>query len=902
MNRLARTAITFAVVVFFLVILFGGIVARVYTDWLWFLNEGYPQAFWTGIISRIELGILAGATYFIFIYFNLAITRTSIRRLEWTSGMRLPGFITARRVNLVFLLLSLFVSSLAGLGAAQYWSSFQLFLHPSPFGYADPIFHNDVSLYVFRLPFLTYAYSAGMTLVVFSAILVGIVYLLLGEIGFSQSTFRISALPRRHLSFLIGSGFILKAFGYLINAYGILFSPRGVVFGAGYTDVHANLLAFRALSVIAIICGVLVLLYSVFQTQKLAIGGVMTLAAASFLLGSIYPQIVQKLSVEPNELARERPFIEANIAGTRRAFGLDSIVVHDLDITDNLSYGDLARHNDTLSNLRLWDWRPLLDTYSQLQEIRLYYNFHDVDLDRYTINGKRVQVALSPRELRVSDIPQQARTWINQHLVYTHGYGLCMSHVNRVTQEGLPDLIIRDIPPRSIEGPKITRPEIYYGEGTDQYVLVNTRTREFDYPLGEQNIYTQYRGTGGIPISSPIRRLAFAVRFANAKFLLSTEITPESKILFFRSIKDKVSRIAPFLRFDNDPYMVIDNGRLYWIIDAYTTTSFFPYSQPHREGFNYIRNPVKITIDAYNGTVDFYLFDPEEPIARSYSRIFPGMFQPYENMPEGLKAHIRYPEYMFRIQAETLAAYHMTDPDVFYNREDLWDIPTEVYAGSEQKVQPYYMLMRPPGEEKLQYVITIPFTPSRKPNMISWLFAVSDPEDFGRMVLLRFSKQHLVYGPMQVEARIDQSPEISQLLTLWSQRGSSVIRGNLLTIPIENSMLYVEPLYLLAEKSGLPELKRVIAVFGGNIVMAETLEKALAAAFGATPAQAPQEAKQPGPRLGTPPPGLTIPRDLIESALNLYREMQDRARSGDWAGFGDRLRKLGETLNKLKGF
>ncbi|HHY47115.1 MAG TPA: UPF0182 family protein [Firmicutes bacterium] len=900
MKRMSRRVLGAALYALAAVALFFILGSRAYTDWLWFNSEGYPQAFWVGILSKACLAILVGTFYLLFLLLNLNLTKRSVKELEWTPSMlRLPEFFSARWLSLVFLALSAFIAFLAGAGASQYWTSAQQFIHAVPFGKNDPIFHKDVGFYIFKLPFLVEMYSLAMNLIVTTIVLVAIVYLVVGAISLERGRPRVHHLVRGHLAVLIGVAFFLKGWGYQLSAYNILYSPRGVVFGAGYTDVHANLMALRILGFIAVVCGILVVLYSVFRTERLALAGTGILIAASFILGNVYPPIVQKLSVEPNELARERPYIAFNIEATRRAFGLDRIVTRDFDVSDQLTPADLERHQDTISNIRLWDWRPLLETYSQLQEIRLYYDFHDVDLDRYNIGGRTRQVALAPRELRIDQIPEQARTWINQHLVYTHGYGLCMSPVSDVTEEGLPRLIVRDIPPRSMNGaPRVTRPEIYFGELTDQYVIVNTRTREFDYPMGDQNVYAAYQGKSGVGLGGLARRIAFALRFGNAKLLLTSAITADSKVLFYRNIKDRVRRVAPFLRYDGDPYLVIDDGRLFWIWDAYTTSSRYPYSQPHREGFNYIRNSIKVVIDAYDGTMTFYLFDADEPIAKSYSKIFPGMFRPFGDMPQGLRDHIRYPEDLFRIQAEMLGTYHMTDTDVFYNKEDLWEIPNEVYAGTEQKVQPYYIMMRPPGEAQPRYLVTIPFTPGRKNNMVAWLLATCDVDDYGRLVLYRFPKQRLVYGPMQIEARIDQDPQISQLLTLWSQKGSRVIRGNLLTVPIERSVLYIEPLYLLAEKSGLPELRMVIVALGSRIAMGETLGEALDRALGVKGPVAPPTPAAPAPRKG--PQASEARQDLIQSAIDLYQELQARAREGDWAGFGENLKRLGDVLKELQ--
>ncbi|NPV52941.1 MAG: UPF0182 family protein [Firmicutes bacterium] len=908
-RRLALSIIVFILVL--LILSTSGIV-RFYTDLLWFQEVGYPSAFWVSIISRGLLGLGFGLASFLFLYLNLRLARGALRHIDiGPKAFELPDFLTARRVSLAFLIFSLLIGFLQGLGASQYWLPAQEFLKGASFGVRDPIFGLDIGFYMFRLSFLRYLYEVASFLIVLAAIVCGAIYLVTGGVSIRGLRVNLTGQARYHLLGLVGLGFLVKAWGYRLSMYNLLYSPRGAVFGAGYTDIHALLPGLKILMGVALACGVAILAGAFLpRLVKLAFTGIAALIIASFVFGSVYPSLVQRFSVEPNELVRERPYIQRNVKFTRIAYGLDKIEERSFHPRDNLAYEDLARHRDTLNNIRLWDWRPLKQTYGQLQEIRLYYEFGEVDLDRYMTGEGYRQVALSPRELSLNQMPQMARTWINEHLKYTHGYGLVMSPVNKITEEGLPEFLIKDIPPRSTGMPSITRPEIYFGERTNQYVIVGTKSGEFDYPVADQNAYAKYSGRAGIGLSSLPRRILFALRFGTSKILFSSEITSETKILFYRNIRDRVQRIAPFLRYDADPYMVVADGRLFWIWDAYTTSSMFPYSQPLTDGINYIRNSVKVVVDAYNGDVSFYLVDEAEAVAATYKRIYPGLFKPFGAMPDSLKSHIRYPEDLFRIQANVLNAYHMEDPDVFYNKEDAWSIAREVYAGQEQEVAPYYVIMRPPGEKKLQFILMLPFTPVGKNNMISWLFAKCDPPDYGRLVLYKFPKEHLVYGPAQIEARIDQDPNISQLLTLWSQKGSRVIRGNLLVIPIENSIIYVEPLYLLAEQSELPELKRVTVAYGSRLAMDTTFERALARAFG-RPIGVPGSLEAGAGRVVEVPSRPGAPgengavagqsvRDLVMSALRQYGEMQDRVRRGDWAGYGAALKNLEETLKTLE--
>ncbi|MCR4402858.1 MAG: UPF0182 family protein [Firmicutes bacterium] len=881
-------------------------IATFFTDILWFREVGYLQALWVPVLSRLALGFVIGAVFFVFVFVNLRLTEASIRRsASLSQQFGIPAHIVGQRVRVGFLILSTTLAVLVGLGSSSHWMVVQQFLHRAPAGVKDPLFALDIGFYLFVLPLYRLVYSLLMTLTVMTASLVTAIYVLTRTLSLGSAGVIGSPLARRHLIGLLTLGFLLKAWGYRLATIGLVYSPRGVTFGAGYTDVHAQMPALGILSAMAVVVGLLLLANLFVRAERLALGAIGAMAIASFLLGTAYPAVVQRLSVEPNELSREQPYIKYNVDATRAAFGLDAIEVQPFSVRNDLSFSRLMTvHRDTVESIRLWDWRPLAQTYKQLQEFRVYYDFNDVDIDRYVMNGRPRQVALSARELSVGELPDQARTWVNERFVYTHGYGLAMSDVNEVSAEGLPRFVIQDIPPKSDRGFEVTRPEIYYGERTDDYVVVGTSAREFDYPTGEANVYTRYEGHGGVQVSSLLRKAAFAARFGSLKFLMSTDMTPESRVLYKRNIRDRVMSIAPFLLYDGDPYLVLADGKLFWIWDAYTVSTRYPYSQPLEDGINYIRNSVKVVIDAYNGDVEFYATSADEPILKSLSGVFPGMFRPLEQMPGSLKGHIRYPEDLFTIQARVLNAYHMTDAEAFYKREDFWDFPEEVYGGERQSVRPYYILMSTPGGTRPEFLLILPFTPSGKDNMIAWLAARNDPPHYGELVLYTFPKDQLVYGPMQVEARIDQDPAISEALTLWSQRGSRVVRGNLLVIPVENSILYVEPLYLLAERSELPELKRVIVAFGNTVAMDATLQGALASALGATPegrraAPVPEQAAQ-APTKGAPDEADELMSDLTARAVRVYDEAGARLRAGDFAGFGESLAELGTLLRELE--
>ena len=781
----------------------GSQTVPLYSDWLWFQEITLPSVFLTILTTKLLLAVTSGLAFAVLLYVNLLLasrfTATDVL-LEVEDRFGLPSRLVIEPYFRRLLLPgALGLGVLSAFQAAGEWESYLRFANTLPFGVQDPIFQKDVGFYVFRLPFLSFLYNWLMASLGLTFLLTALTYLLYRGIQITARGPIIARLARTHLLVLGALLLLTKAFGFKLDTYQLLFSPRGLVFGAGYADIHANLPALKFLMILAIFAAILCLAQITQRGWRLVLGGLGLLIAASVIGLALYPGFIQRFRVLPNEIVAESPYITHSIRFTRQAYGLDRIDEVEFPAEEKLTREDLRRNDLTIKNIRLWDHRPLLTTYGQLQEIRTYYKFVDVDNDRYLIDGEYRQVMLSAREMSYQHLP--SRSWINEHLIFTHGYGAVLGPVNRITPEGLPEFLIKDIPPVSAGPIKVTRPEIYYGEVANDYVIVKTQAQELDYPSGDKNVYSTYAGKGGVPLNSYARKLLFAARFGTLKILLSSDLTAESRVMYHRQISERVRKAVPFLRFDRDPYLVISrDGRLSWIIDAYTVSDRYPYSEPIRGMGNYIRNSVKAVVDAYDGSLAFYMADPTDPVIRVYAQAFPGLFRPLDAMPADLKDRLRYPQGMFTIQAKLFSTYHMRDPQVFYNKEDLWSIPRKAVEGREAEMEPYYTIMRLPGEKKEEFILLLPFTPNKKDNMIAWLAARSDPPHYGKLIAYNFPKAKLVYGPRQIDARIDQDSFISQQLSLWSQRGSSVIRGSLLAIPIERSLLYVQPLYLRPRK------------------------------------------------------------------------------------------------------
>ena len=895
---LARWIIAAVVLIIFLSL--ARAAAEILVDWLWFSSVGHLPVFWTSLAAEAAVfGVVFVATA-VMLWLNGWLAWRLARRPTTPPAMVLgpqspPGPFALRLDWLpwphliagIAALLALFVAA----GEAGNWPTLLQYLYPVPFGSNDPLYGKDIGFYLFSLPAYIQIRNWMMLTLLLSALFAGIIYWLYGDIEYSPNRRSISETAIAHGSALLGIFFAVKAASYVLDRYLLLYSDNGVVVGASYTDIHVQLPVLWLLILASIAAAFASWANLRMKTYWLPAAAILLVFGSSFLLSGILPMLFRHFFVKPSELQLEKPYIERNIALTRQAYNLDRIVAKPFAAEQNLTYNALEADKATIDNIRLWDWQPLHDTYAQLQEIRTYYRFHDLDIDRYWLDGSYQSVMVSARELQPSLLPPNAQTWVNRHVLFTHGNGVVMSPVTRKTTEGLPFFYLRDIPPVADGGPEIREPRIYYGEESDTYVIVKSTVPEFDYPKGQENAYAAYEGTGGVPIGGFLRRLLFAQYFNDANLLLTDYITRDSRIMIRRNIRERMRAIAPFLELDHDPYLVVSEGRLFWIQDAYTTSSYFPSAQPAQDlDLNYIRNSVKILIDAYNGTVEFYLMDPGDPIAATYQRIFPSLFKPFAAMPADLQKHIRYPEDLFLIQARIYQTYHMKTAEVFYNREDLWQFPRQPGSDGIAMMSPYYIIMRLPGEPHAEFFLMLPMVPSRRDNMIAWLAARCDPPDYGKLIVYEFPKEKLVFGPFQIEARINQNTDISQQITLWNQMGSRVIRGaNLLVIPIDNSILYVTPLYLRAQYGHLPELKRVIAAYGEKVVMKETLSEALAALF-ATPGGAPTS---PGATVEMPQAG------TAQEALDRYNQAIERLKSGDWAGFGTQMESMRGALEKL---
>ncbi len=870
-------------------------------EWLWLDNLGYDQVFWTIKTTQALLLICSLVVALLYVLPNMNRLAKNFSMMSFGQSplaqLNIQN-ISTKKIKTVFYSLGGALSVFFSLAFFMRWDTYFRFHWSETFGQVDPVFGHDIGFYIFRLPFIELIQNSLVSLAFFITIGIIILYVYSGALSVRSTREVIAANNiKKHIFINLGIWLLLLAWGYYLERYNLLYNESGAVYGAGYVDINVRL---PVIWISFILCLGLALL-SFFQLYKdrfkwLVFGGLATILVGAIGSG-ILPGMVQQFVVAPSELQLEEPHIENNIRLTRSAYALDKMDTqpYSAQPAEEMTWSTIDRNEETIENIRLWDPRLLIQTYRQLQEIRLYYQFYNVDVDRYHTDEGYLQMMVAARELS-EELPRQADTWVNRRLQYTHGYGLVMSPVAQEGSQGDPRLTIKDIPPVSDMGFEVEQPAIYYGEHNSDYKIVNTNVRELDYPRGDQNVYTNYQGSSGVHIGSFFSQLLFAWQFGDINILLTDYINDDSKIIFWKRIQERVNRIAPFLRLEDNPYLVLDEGKLYWIQDAYTTSPHYPYSEPFND-YNYIRNSVKIVVDAYNGTVDFYVSDEEDPVLNVYRDVFPDMFKSIDEMPGTLQDHVRYPIHYFKAQIDKYNEYHMTDPQVFYNNEDLWTRPNETYAGRAIKMEPYYVLTKLPGQEELQYLLISPLTPNNRDNMIGWMAANSDYPNYGEVSVYQLPKERLILGPAQIEARIDQDTEISRQLALWDQRGSSVIRGNLMVIPIEDSFIYVEPVFLIAEGVDIPQLQRVIATSGEKIAMQPTLWQSIEALYG-----------KRDERIATTEIDTTtaLPQQAAVAATTaeysqleeLWKEASQALQSSNWEEFGRKMKEIEDMINR----
>lgn len=921
------------VIVVILVLLIG--CAGFLTNWMWFDSLGYEKVFWTKFLSQLEIGV----PVFLVAMLLVRIYLKSLKKHYFieVESHEIPD---EKRLNKISWGMSVVFGLLVGLTAgASTWMDFRQFANATSFGLKDPLFHLDISFYVFKLAFLTKTDNIVLGIVVGVVIITLLYYGILmtvrtpdvferepeepkgsktseeNTIPFTRnyqrkrSGKRTLDLNNNNMSQLlhIASGkltllgiifYAMVAMDFLMRQFDLLHVHTGAVYGAGFTDVNVKLWVYRLIMVLSIV-GAVTLCHHMHRKEPKKLVRIPIAIVAVGLLGGVVSFAVQNLLVSPDEINKESKYLERNISFTRHAYGLDNIKVKEFPADQNLNRQAIQDNSQTITNIRINDYEPVQDFYNQTQSIRQYYDFNDVDIDRYNINGEQTQTYLAAREINESKI---SSTWINRHLKYTHGYGAAVSRVDAVTASGQPDIIVKNIPPESeAKDIDITRPEIYFGELTNDYVIVNTDEQEFDYPNGNENSYSTYKGKAGIKLNL-LNRILFSVREGSMKLLVSSNVNSDSRIIINRNIKDRVEKLMPYLSYEKDPYMTVVNGKLYWIVDAYTTSSYYPYSEPYSGevgSTNYIRNSVKVVVDAYNGDTTFYVVDQDDPVARTYQKIYPTLFKDVKEMPEGIRKHIRYPNSLLKIQAGVYTKYHMDQVKVFYQDEDLWDIAHQIYGTEEKEMDPSYFIFELPDEKKAEFINMIPFTPKSKQNMTAIMMARNDGNRYGQLLVYKFPKNKTVYGPMQIEAQIDQNTEISKEFSLWNSSGSKYRRGDLFVIPINNSIMYVEPVYLEASNQAIPEMKRVIVAYGDKIAYESTLEDALADLFGED--ENGGQSQSASASSGKNNSGKSNTKELIQKANEAYENAVNAQKSGNWKKYGDYLDELEKYLNQLEG-
>jgi len=920
----SRRRFFFLILAVLAVIVIGGRTAlSYYVDVLWFESLGYGDVFWKTL--GLQWGIFAAfaaATFLILYGSFLALKRAHLPNLPSGHTILIGGQPLKLPVEpvlrLVALGLSLVIAAATGAGMMLEWPTIALFWSapPAAGGFVDPIFGKPLNFFLFTLPGWQLVVGWLLTLAVMTCVLAVFFILITGGTrAFAGRSRTYATLPWRGLSITFAFLLLVLAMRVYLGRFEELFDGHTIFTGVSYSDAHVMLPGLLVVCAALILGAMIAAANAARVPRRRWIAAAILPAALCYILLQIVAWYVSSFIVKPNELVREQPYIAHNIALTRQAYGLDRVSQREFPAETDVAAADPAHNQATLQNIRLWDWHALQDTLRQIQEIRTYYDFPDIDIDRYQIDGTTRQVMLATRELNIDKLPESSRNWINEKLIYTHGYGITMNPVNGFTPEGLPTLILSNMPVQStVRGLTVNRPEVYFGELTNTDVYVKTRQKEFNYPQGQTNSLTSYEGNGGIVLGGFLRRIIIALdRGDLAKLPFSDDVNNDSQLLMHRNVRDRVSALAPFLTYDPDPYIVLgDDGRLSWVMDAFTVSDNYPYASHYRldrDPINYIRNSIKAVIDAYSGATTFYVFDPEDPIIAGYRRIFPSLFKDAATMPPGLRNHMRYPELLLKLQAEVYGLYHMTDPAAFYNREDLWTVATEVgmSEGGQQQtqaMQPNFVLMKLPGETGVEFVEILPFTPANRNNLIGWIAGRSDGAQYGTSVVYNFPKTKLVDGPLQIEARIDQNAQLSGQLTLWNQQGSHVRRGALLVIPSGRALLYAEPIYLQAERSPMPELRLVVLAVQDRLAYGPTFESAMAALFGggvsslsaaALPPEAARNAEASG---GSPRPAADLNALIAEAAKDLadYQRLTAEGKLGE---AGQKLEELKRALDKL---
>ncbi|WP_026478072.1 UPF0182 family membrane protein [Alkaliphilus transvaalensis] len=913
MKRKNKVLVGVGITLFLGIVVFFDQLVNFIVDYQWFSELGYEDVFLKKLVTQAQIGIplFVIGSLLLYGYFQ------SLKKSYYNKVESYHMGISEKSLNKIILLPALTLGFIVAITtASRLWFDILIFRNGEAFNVVDPIFNKDISFYLFNLPLFREILALIMGLLFLVIITTFIFYILMftlrrptlyeveGRFVFKNELINnVIKMALKQLTMVGAVFFLVLAVNYYLSAYNILYyrgADRGVLFGASYTDIAVSLKVLRIQLIISILAiGSIIYAYNRKKVKVAVLAPVLLIAIS--IIGNLVGASVENFIVVPNQRARQLPYIENNITYTRMAYGLDTVTTKELNVSGSLTIEDINENREVINNIRINDYRPTLQAYNQTQATRFYYLFNDVDIDRYYINGEYTQVFLAARELDIEQLDSNAKNWINQHLKYTHGYGLTLSPVNKVTRDGQPHLAIRDIPPVSNIDIEITRPEIYFGELTNQYIIVNTKEMEFDYPLDVDNAETMYEGTAGISLGG-LNRLLHSYKQGTTKLFLSGSVTSESRIILHRNILERVEKIAPFIEYDEDPYIVINDGKLFWIIDGYTTSNSYPYATPfRRDGVNYIRNSVKIVIDAYNGEVDYYVSDDTDPVINTYNKIFPQLFKSLEEMPEGLIKHLRYPQDLFDLQSEVFAIYHMTNPNVFYNQEDVWYLAEEKYHNRQQQVESQYMMMKLPGEEEVEYVLSVPYTPRNLPNMTALFMARNDGEHYGELVVYRLPKGQNIAGPAQIEARIDSDTTISQNLSLWGEGGSEVIRGNLLVIPVENSLLYVEPLYIAASTGNtIPEVKKVIVAYKDQIVMEDTLDLALVRIFGEGKSIGEEQIPELDENEDEDIIEIIQPlKELIQQTTDTYSKAKEASQRGDWAGYGRYLEELERLLNRL---